>query len=97
MTAGLLFSSFLTNPKGIVDSVTAFGAYFKKGGTAGFHVHPWWYYLGLLTYSKSGGLVWSEALILALACLGILSAALKRSRFAIFVSFYALLTPPFFR
>jgi len=89
--AGLLFSSFLAHPQGIVDSVTAFGAYINKGGTAGFHIHPWWYYLGLLTYSKSGGLVWSEALILALACLGILSAARKRNPFAVFVSFYSLL------
>lgn len=92
VTAGLLFSSFLTNPKGLVDSVTAFPAYLNKSGTAGFHVHPWWYYLGILTYAKSGGLVWSEALILALACLGILSAALKRNRMALFLSFYAVLT-----
>jgi len=92
VTAGLLFSSFLTHPQGIVDSVTAFAAYINKSGTAGFHLHPWWYYLGLLTYSKSGGLVWSEALILALACLGLLAAARKRNPFAVFISFYALLT-----
>ena len=91
VTAALFFSSFFGNPKGIVDSVLAFPSYFAKGGTAGFHVHPWWYYLGLLTYVKSGGIVWSEALVLALACLGILSAELKRNRFSVFLSFYSVL------
>jgi uncharacterized protein (TIGR03663 family) len=91
MTAALFFSSFLANPKGIVDSVAAFQIYFAKGGAAGFHAHPWWYYLGLLTRVSSGGLVWSEALVLALACLGILSAVLKRDRLAVFLSFYSIL------
>lgn len=91
VTAALFFSSFLANPKGIVDSVAAFQTYFAKGGAAGFHTHPWWYYLGLLTHVSSGGLVWSEALVLALACLGLLSAALKRDRLTVFLSFYAIL------
>ena len=34
------------------------------------HVHPWHYYLGLLAYSSSGGLTWSEGLVLALAIVG---------------------------
>ena len=34
------------------------------------HVHPWHYYLGLLTYSSSGGLTWSEGLVLVLAIVG---------------------------
>jgi uncharacterized protein (TIGR03663 family) len=92
VTAALFYSSFFTNPKGLVDSVLAFQTYFAKGGTPGLHGHPWWYYLGLLTRVKSGGLAWSEALVLALACLGFLAAALKRDRFAIFISFYALIT-----
>jgi uncharacterized protein (TIGR03663 family) len=89
--AALFFSSFFSNPKGIVDSVAAFQAYLAKGGAAGFHAHPWWYYLGLLTHVSSGGLVWSEALVLALACFGLLSAALKRDRLTVFLSFYAIL------
>jgi len=92
VTAALFYSSFFTNPKGLVDSVLAFQSYFTKSGTPGLHGHPWWYYLGLLTRTKSGGLVWSEALILALACLGLLAAVRKRGRFAIFISFYALIT-----
>ncbi|MGA2587669.1 MAG: flippase activity-associated protein Agl23 [Candidatus Aminicenantales bacterium] len=96
VTAALFYSSFFTNPKGVVDSVLAFQTYFAKGGTPGLHGHPWWYYLGLLTRVKSGGLAWSEALVLALACLGFLAAALKRDRFAIFISFYALITAAVF-
>jgi uncharacterized protein (TIGR03663 family) len=96
VTAALFYSSFFANPKGLVDSVLAFQTYFAKGGTPGLHDHPWWYYLGLLTRTKSGGLIWSEALVLALACLGFLAAATERNRFAIFISFYTLITAAVF-
>ena len=38
------------------------------------HAHPWHYYIGLLTYTSSGGLRWSEGLVLVLACVGALTA-----------------------
>ena len=34
------------------------------------HGHPWHYYLRLLTYASSGGLRWSEGLVLVLAAVG---------------------------
>ena len=67
----LLYSSFFQNPKGILDSVLAFGTYFSRAGDAGFHSHPWYYYLKMLAFSQYGnGPVWSEALILVLAVVG---------------------------
>jgi uncharacterized protein (TIGR03663 family) len=80
-TAAVLFSSFFQHPRGILDSVLAFGNYFAKSGDPGFHAHPVGYYIGLLTYSRNGGLVWSESLILALACLGTIAAVRKRGEF----------------
>ena len=73
--AVLFFTSFFRNPRGFIDSILSFKIYFAKAGDAGFHVHPWSYYLGMLAYSKTGsGPIWSEALILALAAVGIAAA-----------------------
>jgi len=95
-TAVLFFSSFFKNPKGILDSLLAFQAYFGKSGEPGFHAHPFSYYLGLLTLSKSGGLVWSEALVLALAVCGIFASLKNRNPFPLFISGYALFTAAIF-
>jgi uncharacterized protein (TIGR03663 family) len=71
LTSGLLFSSFLGNPKGVADSFLAYPFYFAKGAAGGLHAHSWWYYLGLLGYSRSaGGQVWTEGFVLALAAIG---------------------------
>jgi len=83
LTAAVLFSSFFSHPRGILDSILAFRNYLVKGGDPGFHAHPAGYYLGLLTYSRNGGLVWSESLVLALACLGLIAAIRKREEFPV--------------
>lgn len=67
----LLFSSFFTNPRGLIDSVLSFQVYFVRAGETTFHAHPWTYYLKLLTLSKTkGGPIWSEAFLLLLALIG---------------------------
>jgi len=83
VTAALFFSSFFRHPRGVLDAILAFPGYVAKSGDPGFHAHPAGYYFGLLTYSKSGGLVWSEALVLALACLGIIAAIRTRESFRV--------------
>jgi uncharacterized protein (TIGR03663 family) len=95
----LLYSSFFQNPKGILDSMLAFGSYFNRAGSAGFHSHPLYYYLKMLAFSQYGnGPVWSEALILVLALIGGLAAFLPISHgesspfFIRFVTFYTLLS-----
>ena len=71
----LLFTSFFQNPKGWLDSILSFKVYFVRAGEAGFHAHPWYYYLRTLAFSKSGpGPLWSEGLILVLAAAGIVAA-----------------------
>ncbi len=67
----VLYSSFFQNPKGILDSMLAFGTYFGRAGEAGFHSHPFYYYVKMLAFSQYGnGPVWSEALVLLLALVG---------------------------
>ncbi len=73
--ATVLYSSFFQNPDGIFDSVRAFKDYTARGiAEPGLHAHPWYYYLQTLAFSRSGGIVWTEGMILLLAVAGMLEA-----------------------
>jgi uncharacterized protein (TIGR03663 family) len=94
----LLFSSFFQNPQGFLDSIFSFKVYFIRAGEAGFHIHPWSYYLHLLTFSRAaGGPPWTEALIIVLALVGAVAAFRTGSRsgtdhsFLRFLVFYTAL------
>lgn len=80
--AFILYSGFFRNPGGMFDSLTAFSIYFQRGVDTGPHVHPFFFYLRTLAWSPSGGLLWTEALILVLALAGIAHAiAARRTSF----------------
>jgi uncharacterized protein (TIGR03663 family) len=79
--AGLFYSSFLTEPRAVLDPFRAAGPYLDRGLASTDHVHPWHYYLGLLAYSSSGGLRWSEAVVLVLAVIGAVIAWGAERRF----------------
>ena len=68
--AAVLFSSFFSNPGGILDSARALKDYALRAADAGPHGQDWNYYLRLLAFSSSGGLVWTEGMILVLAVVG---------------------------
>jgi predicted membrane-bound mannosyltransferase len=70
----LFYSSFLGHPAGVLEPFRAAGTYFQRGVDPGTHVQPWHYYLSLLAWSSSGGLLWTEALVLVLAAVGALTA-----------------------
>jgi uncharacterized protein (TIGR03663 family) len=98
LVAGVLFSSFLSHPGGLVDSVRAYGMYLDRANAASWHFHPWYYYLGLLLHFPAEGTpVWTEGLILVLAIAGA-AAGWSRSgipgadaRVLRFLGFYTLL------
>lgn len=73
-----LFSSFLTHPRGVLDSVLTYATYIERAdgtGSAGPHDKPWNYYLSLLWHTQRGlGRHWSEAYVLLLGGLGALAA-----------------------
>ena len=71
----LFYSSFLKNPTGILDSVRTYTVYFSRAGNNILHIHPWYYYLKMLLWSKYGdGPIWSEGLIVLLAVVGFIVA-----------------------
>jgi uncharacterized protein (TIGR03663 family) len=71
LVSGLLYSSFLSHPGGIVDSVRAYGIYLDRASASSWHFHPWHYYLRLLIHFPSRGTsLWTEGLILVLAAAG---------------------------
>ncbi len=75
--AVLFYSSFLTRPEDVLGPLRAASTYIDRGVDPADHVHPWHYYLGLLAWSSSGGLRWTEALILVLAAAGVAKAWLR--------------------
>lgn len=81
LIAVLLFSSFFQNLRGPLDSLLTYRSYFDKASAPGWHIHPWFYYLHMLTYWKlDSGPVWSEALVLGLGLVGMITALRGRSR-----------------
>jgi len=70
--SAVLYSSFLTHPGGIVDSVRSYWTWLGRAGSSSIHAHPWDYYLRLLIHFPAQGTpVWSEGLILLLAVAGV--------------------------
>ena len=68
----LFYSSFFTNPAGLIDSIRGFKTYFGFAVNNQTHFHPWYYYLKLLIYNKASmGPPWTEAAVVILAGIGI--------------------------
>jgi hypothetical protein len=80
LVACVFYSSFFTNPAGIGDWLRSFPIYGSRGLGDGRHDEPWFYYVHLLGFWRSGGLVFTEALVLALAAVGIALAFGRRIR-----------------
>jgi uncharacterized protein (TIGR03663 family) len=74
-----LYSAFFRNPSGLLDSFSAFSIYLWRGVEPGPHVQPWFFYLKTLAWSASGGLIWTDALVLVLAAVGIVHAIATRT------------------
>jgi uncharacterized protein (TIGR03663 family) len=72
--AVLFYSSALAHPGAILDPFRAAPTYVQRGVDPTAHVQPWHYYVGLLAWSSSGGLWWTEAPVLILAAVGAVAA-----------------------
>jgi len=77
------FTSFFTHARGPLDSILAYLYYVTRAGGVGLHDHPWYFYLGMLTFSRlvtdaTSGPWWSEGLILGLAVVGMVAAVTKK-------------------
>jgi len=93
--SALLFSSFGTNLQGISDSVTTYGIWMQRAGGQSVHIHPWYFYLDLLTWMEFvEPLTWNEDGIVALALIGAVVILAKRGAkhsLPIFLAVYAIL------
>jgi uncharacterized protein (TIGR03663 family) len=75
IVSAIFHSSFLTNPKGILDSLRTYATYFHRASHNQLHIHPWYYYLKILIYTRyEGSPLWSEAPIVLLAGAGFVIA-----------------------
>jgi predicted membrane-bound mannosyltransferase len=73
----LFFSSFLTNSRGLLDSVLTYLPWLKRAAGDSPHIHPWYFYFQRLGwFHPVRGPVWSEALILVLAVVGMIGSFL---------------------
>ncbi len=75
----LFFSSFLGNLHGVLDSFATYASYLGRAAgrqDAAWHLHPWWYYAGVLLWP--GGPFWTQAPALALAAVGFAAGAARR-------------------
>jgi uncharacterized protein (TIGR03663 family) len=98
IVSALFFSSFLSNPGGILDSIRTYVTYFDRAGSSSLHIHPWHYYLKMLIYFRyGGGPIWTEGLIVFLAAVGFIAAMLKKGpasaniQLLRFIAFYTLI------
>ena len=99
----LFYSSFLTNPGGILDSVRSYTAYFQRAGQNQWHIHPWYYYLDILTWMEGfEELTWNEDVIVVLAVVGFIVAVTKKGISSVnfnllrFIAFYTLIMTVFY-
>ena len=79
VVAAALLTGFFTQPAGLLHSLDAFTHYAGRATGQG-HEKPWYYYLQLLVGGRSGGFVWTEAFIVALALVGAARAFASRAR-----------------
>jgi predicted membrane-bound mannosyltransferase len=69
--AALFYSSFGAHPGGLRDALGTYGevaARLGRGDTG--HEKPWWYFIRLFSWQRSGGLVFEQAGFAALALAG---------------------------
>jgi len=76
IVSALFYSAFLRHPRGVLDSYLTYATYLGRGaGHDTVHVHPWYYYLQMLLFSRyNQGPIWTEGWIVLLALVGIAAA-----------------------
>lgn len=97
-TSVLFYSSFGSNWHGVIDSIATYAVWLQRAGGQTVHIHPWYYYLDLLTWLEFfEPVTWNEDVIVALSVLGVwlvftrLGIVVKKSGLICFWAFYTLL------
>ena len=74
VTAGLFYSSFGTNPRGLTDALATYASFGGRLATETGHEKPWWYYLKLFGWQAKGGIFTHQIAFSLLALLGFVLA-----------------------
>jgi uncharacterized protein (TIGR03663 family) len=75
----LFYSSFGTNPRGILDGMTSYLPYASKAVQSP-HVQPWHAYLDILMPHRQEGVMWGEVFLLVCAAFGAVRVLMPGSR-----------------
>jgi len=93
LVAGLFYSSFFSNFPGIADAFNTYTGYLEKAGNLGQHLHRWDYYLQLLIYHRSDGMIWTEVFLVLGGGAGFIFALKKvpdtESRFFLYIAMFS--------
>ena len=88
--AALFYASFGTHPAGLRDAIVAYDhAWTRATGDTG-HEKPWWYYLRLFAWQRTGGLVFEQLAFSALAVVGMIGAATTKQPLLRWASVYTV-------
>lgn len=90
--AAAFYSSFGTHFSGLGDAARAYGEQAARlaGGNTG-HEKPWWYFLRLFTWQRSGGLVFEQAGFFVLVLAGLAAAPASRIPLLRWAAAYSIL------
>lgn len=91
LVAALFYSSFGTNPGGLRDAFAAVGhGWTRVSGETG-HEKPWWYYLRLFTWQRTGGLVWEQLAFTGLGLAGLAVAVVSGDKLTRWAAGYTVI------
>lgn len=85
-----LYSSFGTNPKGIVDGIASYLHFFEKSQSE-IHSKEFLYYTKILFFQKSQGVYFGEFAITIFALLGALIGYIKREKIINYISSFCVI------
>jgi uncharacterized protein (TIGR03663 family) len=95
--AFLLFSSFFTNFNGPIDAIRTYLPWTHRAQGSSPHIHVWNFYFERLTwFHTTKGPIFTETLILILACIGFVATIARKGtlganvKFLRFLTFYTL-------
>ncbi len=84
----LFYSSFFSNPQGLVDSIAAYGKAISRSTGQG-HEKPGWYYLSMLWPLRREGVLWGETVFILCSIAGLFLMARPKAicqRFTLYLS-----------
>jgi uncharacterized protein (TIGR03663 family) len=71
LLAGLFYSSFGTNLRGLADALGTYGSNLHRLSAGTAHDKPWWYYFTLLGWHQDGGVLTHQVALSAFALVGV--------------------------